>query len=48
MVHGFNKGGVKGRNISNYVDNPFFRDGGSKDSPLPWDTVLSDLNISKR
>lgn len=39
MVHGLNKGGVKGSKVHDYVDNPFYREEGSS-QPLPWSDAL--------
>eukprot|EP01138_Halocafeteria_seosinensis_P007217 gb/GECG01007380.1/.p1 GENE.gb/GECG01007380.1/~~gb/GECG01007380.1/.p1 ORF type:complete len:544 (+),score=72.54 gb/GECG01007380.1/:1-1632(+) len=40
MVHGLNKGGVKGTKVHDYVQNPFYREQGST-QPLPWSSALS-------
>eukprot|EP01138_Halocafeteria_seosinensis_P011866 gb/GECG01012126.1/.p1 GENE.gb/GECG01012126.1/~~gb/GECG01012126.1/.p1 ORF type:complete len:556 (+),score=85.50 gb/GECG01012126.1/:1-1668(+) len=44
MVHGLNKGGVKGSKVHNYIDNPFYRPEGASKPELPWEDVLRDIN----
>lgn len=42
MVHGMNKGGVKGSKVHQFVSNPFYSEG-SAHPDVPWNDVLRDI-----